>query len=382
MRITRLRMQHWRNFKQAEVMLGQRAFFIGPNAAGKSNLLEALRFLRDIVAVGGGLQEAVRIRGGVGEIRSFSATRNARILLEVDLGDDAAPSQWTYTLEFESQASNRDPMVVREEVWRDARSKRVLERPDKFDRVDTARLSQTALQQVNANKDFRDIADFFTSIRYLHVVPQIVREPQRAVGQDDPYGGDFIERINATAKKTREARLKRMEQALKIAVPQLSDLELEVDKKGVPHLRAKYNHWRPQGAWQREDRFSDGTLRLLGLIWALQEKGGPLLLEEPELSLHPGVVAKLGPMIARATRVSKRQVLITTHSSELLSDGVDLSEAHLLRVTSQGTEVVSEPELKDVQVLVDGGVPLGEAILPKAKAKYVERLPLLDLMNA
>jgi AAA15 family ATPase/GTPase len=65
LRITRLKLQNWRNFKQVEMNLGQRAFILGPNASGKSNLLEALNFLRNRVAVGGGLQEAIRHLGGV-----------------------------------------------------------------------------------------------------------------------------------------------------------------------------------------------------------------------------------------------------------------------------------------------------------------------------
>jgi predicted ATPase len=379
-RVTRLKVQHWRNFKQAEVILGSRAFFVGPNASGKSNLLDVLRFLRDLVAVGGGLQEAVRLRGGVAEIRSFSATRNPNILIEVDLGDDDNPANWTYTLEFSAQKGSGLPIIIREVVLEGGQPKPKCNRPDPDDARDSARLSQTALEQVNTNREFREVAEFLAAVRYLHVVPQIVREPHRSSGHHDPYGGDLIERINATPNKTRVARLKRMESALKIAVPQLTNLELEIDKKGIPHLRAQYIHWRPQGAWQRQDRFSDGTLRLLGLIWALQESGGPLLLEEPEMSLNSGVVTKLAPMISRAARRSGRQVLITTHSSDLLADGVVLSEVHLLRVGEQGTEILSEPDLKDVRDLIEGGVPVGEAILPKAKAKDADHLSMLDLM--
>lgn len=220
MRITRLKLSNWRNFKEAEVRLEQRAFFVGPNAAGKSNLLDALRFVRDLVAVGGGLQEAIRLRGGIGELRSFMATRNPNLLVEVDLGDDAEEAVWTYTLEFRAQDKTRNPIVVREVVKHLGKIK--LNRPDSLDDADTARLAQTALEQVNANKDFRDVAQFFASIRYLHVVPQIVREPGRSSGMDDPFGGDLIERINATPRKTRDARLKRMEEALRIAVPSLS----------------------------------------------------------------------------------------------------------------------------------------------------------------
>lgn len=377
MRVTRLNLQNWRNFQAVDFRLAQRSFFVGPNASGKSNLLDAFRFLRDIVSIGGGIQEAVAQRGGVGEVGCFSARRVPSILLELDFGEDDEPAQWTYSLGFNAASKTRRPVIEHETVLRSKEV--VIDRPDDDDQADEARLAQTALEQVTANREFRVIADFLSSVRYLHVVPQVVRDPGRSMGKDDPFGGGLMERINRTPRKTRNARLKRMEEALRVAVPQLSNLELEIDDRGVPHLRAKYNHWRKQGAWQRETRFSDGTLRLMGLIWALQEGGGPLLLEEPELSLNPGVVARLAPMIARAARRSRRQSLISTHSAELLSDGVALSEVHLLQPGEQGTTIVSGPDLADVKALMDGGIPLGEAILPKAKAKEADRLPLLDL---
>jgi predicted ATPase len=65
---------------------------------------------------------------------------------------------------------------------------------------------------------------------------------------------------------------------------------------------------------------SYGTLRLLGLLWSLLEGDSLLLLEEPELSLNVGVVSKLSPLIYRLQRQKKRQVIISTHSLELLSD--------------------------------------------------------------
>jgi predicted ATPase len=288
---------------------------------------------------------------------------------------------WTYELEFSARKRDRAPEVTREVVRQGVEGKIVLNRPDLGDERDSERLTQTALEQVAANKSFREVADFLGSMRYLHVVPQIVRDPQRSIGRDDPFGGDLIERINTAPEKTRKARLKRMEEALRIAVPQMRSLELEIDKKGVPHLRANYAHWRPQGAWQREDRFSDGTLRLLGLVWSLQERGGPLLLEEPELSLNSAVVSQLAPLFARATRNSKRQVLVTTHSAELLSNNVRADEAFVLNPTEEGTEIALATTLKGVVTEVAAGLPLGELLTARTRIKDIERLPLLELMT-
>ncbi len=48
MRFARLRLQNWKNFRSVDVPLEPRMFLVGPNASGKSNLLDVFRFLRDI----------------------------------------------------------------------------------------------------------------------------------------------------------------------------------------------------------------------------------------------------------------------------------------------------------------------------------------------
>ena len=65
MMIKRLVVKNWRNFRHIDVRLRERQFIVGANASGKSNLLDIFRFLRDVVkAEGGGLQKAVKDRGG------------------------------------------------------------------------------------------------------------------------------------------------------------------------------------------------------------------------------------------------------------------------------------------------------------------------------
>ena len=295
-----LELKNWRNFSNVEVSLAQRVFLVGPNASGKSNLLDVFRFLRDLVSVGGGFQEAVRRRGGVSMLRCLAARRYSDIVFRVQVGPEDEPNRWEYTLAF-NQDPRRRPLIKSENVL--LRGEQILARPDEKDKKDAERLTQTYLEQVYVNQPFREVADFFGSIRYLHVVPQLIREPDRSVGRsNDAFGGDFLEAIARTPEKTRKARLQRIQKALEVAVPQRDELELQRDERGTPHLRGRYEHWRAKGAWQSEDVFSDGTLRLIGLLWALQEGKGPLLLEEPELSLHPEVVSYIPQMFARAQR--------------------------------------------------------------------------------
>jgi predicted ATPase len=336
--------------------------------------LDVFRFLHDLVAVGGGFQSAVRRRGGVSSLRCLAARRYPDIVVHVSAGE-ANGNTWEYELHF-SQDKLRRPMIRKERIARAGID--LLTRPDEKDQSDPERLTQTYLEQVNVNKEFREVAEFFATVRYLHIVPQLVREPDRSVGRrNDPFGGDFLEQIARTSEKTRQARLHRIREALRMAVPQIKELELTRDVRGTPHLRGKYDHWRPQGAWQTEDQFSDGTLRLMGLLWAVLDGTGPLLLEEPELSLHPEVVRFIPQMFARIQRRTGRQVIVSTHSSDLLQDeGIGLDEVLLLQPGEEGTSVRAAKEDNGIEALVSEGVSLAEAALPETRPDKVEQLVL------
>jgi len=377
MQLTSLALDNWKNFSQVEIKLQHRVFLIGPNASGKSNLLDAMRFLRDIIDVGGGFQETVRRRGGVSAIRCLSAHRYTDIGTRVTFGPVNKPDRWKYELYF-NQDRPRRQLIKKERVSRNCTG--LLVRPNEEDKNDPERLLQTHLEQINVNKEFREVANFFRSISYRHIVPQLIREPDRYNSSDnDPFGGDFLEQIATTNQRTLQARLRRISDALRVAVPQLEELELTRDKRGQPHLRGKYEHWRARGAWQMEDQFSDGTLRLIGLLWSILDGTGPLLLEEPELSLHPGVIRYLPQMFARIQRHNKRQIIVSTHSSDLLQDtGIGLDEVLLLIPSEGGTLVKSASDFNEIPDLLAGGLTLADAVIPLTQPKDAEQLALFE----
>jgi predicted ATPase len=376
LKFRKLRLTNWKNFAQVDIQIADRLFLVGPNASGKSNLLDVFRFLRDLASSGGGFQEAVSRRGGVSAIRCLAARRYPDIEVHVELEEGDGSAKWTYELAF-NQDQQRRSLLRKERVL--SGNRELLARPNDDDAADPARLTQTFLEQVNVNREFREMATFFASIRYLHIVPQLVREPDRSVGRmNDPFGGDFLEQVAKTPEKTQKARLRRIQEALRVAVPQLQEVELWRDARGTPHLRGKYQHWRPQGAWQTEEQFSDGTLRLMGLLWVTMDKEGPLLLEEPELSLHPEIVRVLPQMFARVQRRTGRQIFLSTHSPDLLRDeGIGLDEVLLLIPGSEGTQVKPAGSQREIRDLLDGGLSLADAVIPRTRPEQAGQLALL-----
>lgn len=377
--ISRIKLKNWKNFKEIDVPLQSRTFMVGPNASGKSNLLDVFRFLRDIAKPGGGLQNAVLERGGVSKIRCLAAWTYPDVEVEIHLSEyDSDVVLWKYAVGIKQEVrGNRLPFLTYEKVWKNDRL--ILNRPDNDDKKDEERLTQTHLEQINANKKFREITRFFESTIYLHLLPQLLKHPQSFTGPDllgDPFGKGFLERISKVNEKTRNAWLKKIETALKIAVPQFNKFEYK-EESGRPHLEAVYNHWRPKAGKQREDQFSDGTLRLIGLLWSLQEGDSLLLLEEPELSLNSAIITKIPALIYKLQKPKKRQTLISTHSMDLLSDkGISLDEILLLSPSAEGTIVNTASSIPEIKAMLEGGMSPAQAILPRTKPKDINQLTL------
>ena len=379
---THLTLKNWRNFLAVEVDLSDRVFLVGPNAAGKSNLLDVFRFLRDVAKKGGGLQYAVAERGGLSKIRCLAARRYPDVEIEVRLAESADREPlWRYSLGIKQEVrAHRRTLVAFEKAWQG--NTQILNRPDKDDEKDSLRLTQTHLEQVNANEKFRSVAEFFESVLYLHLVPQLVRHSGAFSGPGlpgDPFGRSFLDRVARTPERTRQARLSKIQRALRAAVPQLEGLTYNTDEIGAPHIEANYKHWRLKGAKQREDQFSDGTLRLIGLLWALLEGDSLLLLEEPELSLNVGIVSRLPELMYGVQRKKKRQIVISTHSADLLSDkGIGGEEVLLLTPVAEGTRVQKVSSIDEIKSLLEAGISVGEAVLPHTGPPDIKQLELFE----
>ena len=381
--ISQIILKNWRNFQSADVKLSDRVFLIGPNASGKSNFLDAFRFLHDIAKPkGGGLQQAITERKGLSKIRCLAARQDPNVEITVYLSEMTdAPPLWEYAIGLKQQSrGEHKPILAFERVRNLSTNEIMVDRPSPEDKTDELRLTQTHLEQINANAKFRQIAHFFETAFYLHLVPQLLRNPEAFSGQglaEDPFGKSFLDRVASTPEKYTKSRLKKIESALRIAVPQLKHLSQVKDERGKPHLEAVYAHWRPKGAKQQEDQFSDGTLRLIGLLWSLLESDSLLLLEEPELSLNAGIVRRLPALIYRLQREKKRQIIISTHSADLLSDeGIDANEVLLLKPHTEGTQIIPASNIREIKDLLESGLSLVEAVFPHTIPSGIHQLEL------
>ena len=387
--ISKIELFNWENVHRCEVGVQERCFVVGANAAGKSNFIDALRFLRDVAKQGGGLQTAVRVRGGITKIRCLAAREQSNVKLAIELSEsDSRELCWHYELNFKHTGGGireNQVKIVSEKVFSGREQRYVLDRSAETLGEDEETLKYTYLEQPNANKDFRVIQQFLQNVEYLNVVPQMVRESASSSysgDKEDYYGRNFLKRLALLNDNTRRSYFRKINEFLKLAVPQLEELSFVKDEIGVPHLEARYVHWRARGSKQQEMQFSDGTLRLIGFLFALIDSNGVLLLEEPEINLHPGIVAQFPEFIAKIQRVKNggRQVFITTHIYDILSnEGIAPEEVLLLTNSPEGTEVEVLSNVEKAKNILAAGFSMADVVMPLTKPWSIESMSHIKL---
>jgi len=388
--ITRLTARNWRNFRLIDIPISNRLFVVGPNAAGKSNLLDIFRFLSDIASEGGGLHTAVWRRGGTHRIQSLYADSYGQEAIEIDVAISDGKDTWRYCLAFEGYAGH---IVITKEVV-ECNGEIILQRPNKDDFEDEILLSQTHLEQVGFNKKFRNLTNYFASVLYFHPVPQIIRDPNSVVsGDSQQYGSTLIEQmINVSEAIVDQTGMffarKRLLEALRAAIPSLDSIDVARDTTGRPHLVMYSRDWaevpfsysEDSRASLNEAELSDGTLRLIGLLWALitAPDNGLFLLEEPEISLNNAIIRKLPTVLALAQRDHNLQTIVSTHAPTILDDeGINPDEILVLRPTNQGTRAELLSQIHEVRGDISAGLPVSDTV-----SSLIDPIDLANLIAA
>lgn len=384
--ISRIKLVNWKNFHECDVALTVRSFVIGANASGKSNFLDAFRFLKDIVKDGGGLQSAVRDRGGVSNIRCLAARQKTDIRIEVDITEDGQDSpKWRYAIDFKQDGGGfikPRAFIVEETVFNYYEGVSVLDRSEHSQSEDNETLQSTHLEQAASNVAFREVKDVFNNFSYINIVPQLVKGNGSYIGNidEDDYGRNFLQRISILNENTLNSYLKTINQFLPLAVPQFEDLTFYKDDNGRPHLAARYMNWRAKGSKQEENLFSDGTIRLIGFLFAMLDGRGTVLIEEPESNLHTAVVKMLPAFVAKVQRKKKRQVIITTHSYEILSDeGIDADELIVLKPSSEGTAVLNGKDDENIRAILSSGLTAADATMGMTAPEKTDEIEDIDI---
>lgn len=349
-----LHVQHYKSLSDIHIDFGPITLLVGPNGAGKSNVVDALRFLRD--AIVHGLDHAVSDRGGIDVLRQYSPTKPHIVNIRAEFVDEETGRDFSYGLRLIS--ARGDFAVQAEEAqWYsiepsdDNESDEEMIEPHDIKRhVDNSvELDGDSLPDVVSNntlaivtlRETRHLLHHFVGLRFSHLFPNILREPARPDAEKrlKENCGNWASIIKSMRQtKSGERVLHKVMDAMRQIWPGLQTVTV----KGIGgYLVPQFLVQDEQGGKSHyfdPVQLSDGTLRLFGMLLALYQVPSPRLLamEEPEQTVHPGV---LGILVDAFREVSaSTQLLLTTHSPHLL-DYFDTDEMRVVHMQAGETKV-------------------------------------------
>ena len=410
MKLTHIAITNWRNFAHIEFDMSSRLFVVGPNSSGKTNLLAALRFLSDVarrglVAASEDLGGPSRyIHAGADSV-SFSVSadvdtrqitydlslRKVRVIDDFSLGRmrlhpsnkgipedlleadqprilhpmvEARPrsSSWEEIArlpvaqppsESEDEAETQFPVMDRVFVEGE---KLLIDGEDVTGALGTKRVTGSALS----------IRNMLSGIRYIHPNPKKMLE--RSDRYDPDHGTGFFQHAGRFSDQQLDAVVDRIRPIMAAVVPEIPNLSYQRMGLGTEVVFYSDTPVRGASGVYSHEQFSEGTLRLLGMLFnlaTLPRDTSVVLIEEPETFLQASVVRSLPSLLAEVAMNRDVQMVISTHSPELIDSELVLpSQVLMLRSENGETtgELLSESNDPRIKAVVSAGLPKSQGI--------------------
>jgi predicted ATPase len=347
--LVKIEVSNYKSIAHAALALGKETVVVGQNGVGKSNLLDALHFLRD--AASDGLDHAVTKRHGITSIRRWSRTKPYNIGLKVSFDNGAEQGDyrvsiasaggdfsvveeegtWKGEAQFPSEDQGSSPV----QYWfkRDASGKVSFEIPNNpFKEMKRLSIHEADLLLTQFGPaSFTPLSFFFKALHRqivscgaYSIYPNKIREPQ-SISNSDVLADDGTN-LASIIRQMRSTSSRPNKEALTLAIRQVLPIVTEIQVKSaggfyVPVFRVKESDSSSPHDLNMS-QISDGTLRMLGMLTSFYQPNAPfrITLEEPEQMIHPGLL----PVLVDSCRDYldtagyPRQVIITTHSPILL----------------------------------------------------------------
>lgn len=386
--LTQIRTRNYRSLADVTVDVGALTVLFGPNGSGKSTFLDTVWFIRDCAV--NGVDEA-------------STRRDHGIGLLWDGADDGAPigisltsARARYELQVSLSSGRIDPLAG-ERLYAAPQDRLLIERdagqrqarftaPGGVDEPETVRLREPNKLSLGRYLDRHaagEVAELDQLLRATHwhharsfrwwALKKRGSDsgPELSLEEDGRNLWSALRNLEGR-RKLGDDRYDTILRWMREAFPDFR--ELVFDQTGNSSLYCSFLDARrrvPVAA----SGVSDGHLAMLLLLTALFAEGRTnslLLLDEPELSLHPWPLAVLARAMHAAANEWGRQIMLATHSPVLLSQFAtrDILGATLVDGQTHLRRVSEMTELQDLlEQYAVGSLYMAEAIAPQGPSQ-------------
>ncbi len=334
-------LERFRSIPSACISFDNPTIFVGRNGSGKSNLVSALSFLAD--AMTAPLRTVLDRAGGLSAVRNRSSGRGhpPKVGMRVDLAvRPSIAESSSYAFEIKSRpnhgfsVSREQCVVLKGETrfWFDRNGTRLHSNVKGLEGlpIDDASL---ILPLVGSFRSFWMVWRVLADLRVYAIDPGALRKMQ---GPDPgfvlrPDGGNAASVLREIEKRTPKT-FALIADVLATIVSNLDGVSVKAHGKNLAlQFTQRWGTEKPRRLNFDASDMSDGTLRALGILTALFQHGGAVLIaiEEPEATIHPGAMESILDVLLAAS--DSTQIVMTTHSPELL-DAKWITERHLRMV--------------------------------------------------
>lgn len=419
MSLTRIEAHNFKSFRDLDVSLGSLNVLIGANASGKSNFVQLLRFVRDIVNFG--LSNAVSVQGGSEYIANLALGRMKPISVEFQTGHEAfyggfasfittAPSdhsirseiagiEYRFSLDVSPNGNPKiigDDLVIERKLFKQSDDERepfyIGDSPLLFS-VSKGKLTYKSLPPTGLTRDQTDPLSLKTVINLangdrIRIDNLILESLQTNSGILPNIRADIFARMaiydfntklpKQTAQITGKIDLEEDGSNLVIALKNILEDEGQrrefsnllhdvlpfAEGVDVQRLADRFLHFRLRERYSGDQYLpasllSDGTIHVIALIVALYFSDKPLIvIEEPERNIHPSLLARVAALLKDASQ--HKQIIVTTHNPEIVKH-VELEDLLFVSRDREGFSTIRRPaESADVRVFLENEIGIDE----------------------
>ncbi|MEW5937966.1 MAG: AAA family ATPase, partial [Candidatus Thermoplasmatota archaeon] len=336
--------------------------------AGKSNVIDSLRFLRDL-AEGA---NAVDARGGFSNIVwDGDIKRSIRMKMYGKLHMEESEKAYAYSLAIAGGPAHYGISNENFSVRVDGEERKLMVFPEKGDAAQFYDEKGKSLGGISAGREksylrhcesshtppaLREFARYVRGWGFYNILPSKMRATQ-------PTGkilrvkenGENVSSVLHTLYVEHPAHFREIEEDLKLAVDELKNLNVSLTEQG-----AIYGAIEEEGLTKKIPiwSMSDGTLHILTYLSILDSPSPPPLIcfEEPENYIHPHSLELLVHFMKKASE--RTQILVTTHSPYLL-DFIDVGDIVVVEKHEGKTQIKYARDEKGVRKALEG-IALGE----------------------
>jgi predicted ATPase len=380
-----LDVQNYRSLQEVSVELGPVNVLVGPNQAGKSNLLDVIAFLGDSARLD--LPQALEKRGGLSRVRYRGESDSGSVHINVraqvtKYSHEGAPDEYGLAFHSRRLATGRSVLIRREHFTfkrTKGRGRRITVKGSRAEITDEGgknvtlqtelplksdSLALSTLRRLPPNEggeEIERIARLFTTFRVFNVDVRRARQAGRLSSGSIAHDASNLASVLLALSDDEERFADFLDDA-RAMVPGLQRIEFEpVESAGAPTFTVKIAESGLKDATYIEDA-SFGTVRILALLALLYDPEPPQItcIEEVDHGLHPYVFDRLVEIIRDAAQ--RTQLIIATHSPSFVNR-LDPSELIVCERDYDGYSRIPAVDPKEIIAKADavgGRLQLGE----------------------